>query len=85
MDWCVDNGVSRMDWPAQIPDFNLIWDELDSRINGCNNRPKLVKELTCFLQVAWKNILLAVLQGLVESVPRRVAVVIASLGRSIDY
>lgn len=88
MDWYGDNGVNRMDWPAQSPDLNPIenlWDALDRRIKGCNNRPKSVKELTCLLQAEWKKIPLAVIQGLVESMPRRVEAVIASRGGSTNY
>lgn len=86
--WYGANGVTRMDWPAQSPDLNPIenlWDELDRRIRGCTTRPKSVKELTCLLQAEWKKIPLAVTQGLVESMPRRVHAVIASRGGSTNY
>ncbi|GFX92883.1 hypothetical protein TNCV_4014921 [Trichonephila clavipes] len=46
MDWCDDNEVSRLKWPSQGSDLNSIenlWDELDHRIMGCGNHPKLEK------------------------------------------
>ncbi|GFV33154.1 hypothetical protein TNCV_2768721 [Trichonephila clavipes] len=36
-----------------LPDLNPVedlWDKLDHRIKGCNNRSKSVKELVCLLQ-----------------------------------
>ena len=86
--WYGDNGVNRLDWPAQSPDLNPIehlWDELERRLKGCPLRPKSVKELISFLQAEWKKILLAVVQRLVESMPRRVAAVITARGGSTNY
>ena len=86
--WYGDNGVNRLDWPAQSPDLNPIehlWDELERRLKGCPLRPKSVKELTSFLQAEWKKIPLAVVQRLVESMPRRVAAVITARGGSTNY
>ncbi|GIZ03034.1 transposable element Tc1 transposase [Caerostris extrusa] len=62
-----------------------LWDSLPRRIQGCTNRPKWVKELLCLLQAEWKKIPLAVIQRLVESMPRRVHAVIASRGGSTNY
>ena len=86
--WYGANVVHRMNWPAQSPDLNPIenlWDELHRRIQGCTTRPKSVKELLCLLQAEWKKIPLAVIQRLVESMPRRVHAVIASRGGSTNY
>lgn len=88
MAWYGDNGVQRLDWPAQSPDLNPIehlWDELERRLKGCPHRPTSVTELTCLLQAEWKKIPLAVVQRLVESMPRRVAAVIAARGGSTNY
>ena len=88
MAWYDDNGVQRFDWPAQSSDLNLIehlWDELERRLKGCPSRPKSVCELTCLLQAEWKKISIAVIQRLVESMPRRVAAVIAARGASTNY
>ncbi|KFM67888.1 Transposable element Tcb1 transposase, partial [Stegodyphus mimosarum] len=74
-----------MDWPAQSPDLNPIenfWDELHRRIQGCTTHAKSVKEL--LLQAEWKKIPLAVIQRLVESMPRRVHAVITSRGGSTN-
>ncbi|GIY67845.1 transposable element Tc1 transposase [Caerostris darwini] len=86
--WYGANGVHRMDWPAQSPDLNPIenlWDALHRRIQGCTTRPKSVKELLFLLQAEWKKIPLAVIQRLVESMPRSVHAVIASREGSTNY
>ncbi|CAL1299395.1 unnamed protein product, partial [Larinioides sclopetarius] len=75
MDWYDDNEVNQLDWPIQGPDLYLIgnlWNELDCRIKGYNNRPKSVKELACLLQAEWNKILLSIIQTLMNSMPRRV-------------
>ncbi|CAL1272838.1 unnamed protein product, partial [Larinioides sclopetarius] len=95
MDWYDDNGVNRLDQPAQIPDLNpkeKFWDGLDRRIKGSSNLPKLVKEFTCPLQSERKKIplrivihteyFLSIIQILVESMLRSVKAVIALGGGS---
>lgn len=88
LDWYVNNNVKRMEWPAQSPDLNPIehlWDELDRRLRVCTSLPKSKPELWNFLLNIWKEIPLATMANLVESMPRRVAAVIAVKGGPTSY
>ncbi|KAJ8879843.1 hypothetical protein PR048_020460 [Dryococelus australis] len=81
MQWHADNNVRRLDWPAQSPDFNPIkhlWDELDRWVRARQARPKSISQLMEWLREEWRRIPVDVLQTLVESVPDRVAAVIAT-------
>ncbi|KAJ8866527.1 hypothetical protein PR048_032370 [Dryococelus australis] len=83
MQWYADNNVRRLDWPAQSPDLNPIehlWDELDRRVRARQARPKSIAQRMEWLQEEWRRIPVDVLQTLVESMPDRVAAVIAARG-----
>ncbi|KAJ8865816.1 hypothetical protein PR048_033338 [Dryococelus australis] len=61
-----------------------LWDELDRRVRARQARPKSIAQLMEWLQEEWRRIPVDVLQTLVESMPDRVAAVIAARGlRSI--
>ncbi|KAJ8875559.1 hypothetical protein PR048_023455 [Dryococelus australis] len=81
MQWYTDNNVRRLDWPVQSPDLNPIkhlWDELDRRVRARQARPKSIAQLMEWLQEEWRQISVDALQTLVESMPERVAAVIAA-------
>ena len=80
--------MEEVDWPAQSPDLNPIehlWDELERRLLARPNHPTSLPELTLALVAEWKQILAAMFQHLVESLPRRVEAVIASKGGPAPY
>ncbi|KAJ8876176.1 hypothetical protein PR048_024085 [Dryococelus australis] len=86
MQWYADNNVRRLDWPAQSPDLNPIehiWDELDRRVRARQARPKSIAQLVEWLQEEWRRIPVDVLQTLVESMPDRVAAVLAARVQSL--
>ncbi|KAJ8870425.1 hypothetical protein PR048_029447 [Dryococelus australis] len=83
MQWYADNNVRRLDQPVQSPDLNPIehlWDESDRRVRARQARPKSIAQLMEWLQEEWRRIPVDVLQTLVESMPDRVAAVIATRG-----
>ncbi|KAJ8895910.1 hypothetical protein PR048_001250 [Dryococelus australis] len=72
------------DWtgPPTAPDLNPIenlWDELNRRVRARHGRSKSIAQLMVdWLQEEWRRIPADVLQTLVESMPDRVAAVIAA-------
>ncbi|KAJ8871142.1 hypothetical protein PR048_027447 [Dryococelus australis] len=83
MQWYADNNVRRLDWPAHSSDLNPIEhlrDELDRRVRARKARPKSIAQLMEWLQEEWRRIPGDILQTLVESMPVRVAAVIAARG-----
>ena len=85
--WLEDNGVTRIDWPAQSPDLNPI-ENLWHRIGVIVSRekPKTKRELTECLIAAWHRVITpAELEKLVSSMPRRIAAVIANKGWPSKY
>ena len=73
--WFVEISVEGLDWSAQSPDLNPIkhlWDELERRLRARPNRPTSVPDLTNALMAEWKQVPAAMLQHLVESLPRGV-------------
>ncbi|KAJ8881970.1 hypothetical protein PR048_018458 [Dryococelus australis] len=81
MQWYADNNVRRLDWPTQSSELNPIehlWDELDRRVRARQARQKSIAQLMEWLQEEWRRTPVDVLQTLVESMPDRVAAVIAA-------
>ncbi|GFW28721.1 transposable element Tcb1 transposase [Trichonephila clavipes] len=81
-------GVQKMGWPSQSPDLNPIehlWDELERRLRSQPNRPSLLQALTSAVMDAWKAIPMVTNQKLMESLPKRVQVVIHTKGGPTSY
>ena len=86
--WFVEIGVEELDWPAQRPDLNPIehlWDELERQLRAKPKLPTSVPDLTNALVAEWKQVPAGMFQHLVESLPRRVEVVIAAKGGPTSY
>ena len=72
--WFVEIGVEELDWAAQSPNLNPIehlWDELECQPRARTNRPTSVPDLNNTLVAEWKQVAAAMIQQLVESIPRR--------------
>ena len=81
MQWYADNNVHRLVRPTQSPDLNPIehlWDELDRQVRSQEMRPKSIVQLSEMLPEERKCIPMDVLHKLVDSMPDRVATVIAA-------
>ena len=79
-------GVPVLDWPSQSPDLNPIenlWSILDKRCKV--RRPKNAIELLEILRTAWNEIGVRTLIKLIESMPHRIAAVIANHGGPSKY
>ena len=83
---CTNGGI--VEEVVQSPDLNpieLVWDELKYQLRARPNRPTSVPDLTIALVAEWKQVLAAMFQHLVESLPRRVKAVIAAMGGPTHY
>jgi hypothetical protein len=78
-DQCVRTLLSCTE-PSDLNPIEDIWDELEHRLRAGSNRPTSVPNLTNARVAEWKQVPTAMLQHLVESLPRRVEAVIAKGG-----
>lgn len=80
-------GVKTLNWPGNSPDLNPIenlWNSMGVKISKC--KPSSIKQLEMLLEKIWyEEISIDTLKSLVESMPRRVAAVIAAKGASTKY
>jgi hypothetical protein len=86
--WFQEYGVTPMhEWPGQSPNINPIenlWSIMKTMVNRnkSGNRISLIEEIIC----AWhRTVTLETLHRLVESMPRRIAGVIAAKGYATKY
>jgi hypothetical protein len=86
--WFADHGVTPMhDWPGQSPDINPI-ENLWFIMKRMVSKGKPTSRVTLIEEVikAWNHtVTLETLQKLVESMPRRIACVIAAKGYATKY
>ncbi|GFX86321.1 transposable element Tcb1 transposase [Trichonephila clavipes] len=89
VDECLQSeDITRMDWPAYLPDLNLIehvWDMLGSRIAARQPPPTCLTELRRALIDEWCNIPQDQIDNLILSMFRRCKACIASSGRLTPY
>ena len=80
--------IKVLPWPSQSPDLNPLenlWAYLKRQVR---KRPKKPSNLVEFFEIVvdeWNHIPKRVIENLVESLPSRIEMVIASKGASIDY
>ena len=80
--------IQLMIWPAQSPDLNPIehlWDELKRRLNAYSDHPRSMQELSERIRVEWNRLPKDYCKKLVDSIPRRIAQVLARRGAWTDY
>lgn len=85
-DWMESVGLEPMEWIAQSPDLNPIenlWSILDQELK--HRKPNNEAELFEILKEGWNNLAKSMLERLVDSLPRRIAAVIAVKGRMTKY
>jgi hypothetical protein len=81
-----EKKIDRMPWPAQSPDLNPIenlWAILNR--DAATRKPQTDAELFTALETSWNMLDQSILEKLVDSMPRRCKMVIASRGLPIDY
>jgi hypothetical protein len=82
----VPRYIKKSDWPANSPDQNVIenlWGIVQDRVYA--REPRTVAALKRIIREEWNAISLNTLQSLVDSMPRRLAALIANEGGSTKY
>ncbi|QRW24454.1 Transposable element Tcb2 transposase [Rhizoctonia solani] len=87
-EWLKNHGVECLEWPANSPDLNPIenlWAELKRRLGEYEEVPNGMLELWERVQVVWDEFAPEYCQKLIETMPRRMAMVLERKGKSIPY
>lgn len=82
------HDVEVMNWPPYSPDMNPIehlWDIMDRRVRQRMPQPRSLAELRVALLDEWNNIPQTQINGLVNSMPRRVRDLLAANGGHTRY
>lgn len=86
--WFSEQEFTVVKWPANSPDLNIIehvWALLKHRLNQYEVEPKDLNELWERVQYEWENLQPEFIQGLYESMPRRIKAVLRSKGGLTKY
>jgi len=86
--WKNDNDIISLPWPAQSPDLNPIenlWDELKRRLRKNEYKAKNKAELFNLIKEEWYKISTAIINKLIESMPRRTKAVLKNKGNPTRY
>ncbi|MBW0476848.1 hypothetical protein O181_016563 [Austropuccinia psidii MF-1] len=85
--WCKQNGILKMEWPAHSPDLNLIeniWKSMKSQISKLY-QPQNLDELKHAIWSSWSNIYPGILNNYLQSMPSRMQMVINQCGGPTSY
>lgn len=83
-----EQDVTVLPWPACSPDCNPIencWDRLKREVYATVPRPQNLTELTATLRRAWREMSQEYVDGLIDSMTRRLTSVISVNGRHTTY
>ncbi|MBW0571071.1 hypothetical protein O181_110786 [Austropuccinia psidii MF-1] len=81
------NGANKMDWPAHSPDLNPkknIWKSMKSQISKLY-QPQMLDELKHAIQALWDDLHYSILNDYLQSMPRRMQMVIDQRGGPTLY
>jgi hypothetical protein len=83
-----NHGIETIEWPPQSPDINPIenvWALMKREVEGYPKMPSNRAELISRFQTAWNNIPMQVWTNLMNSLPKRLALVKKRKGYWIKY
>jgi len=86
--WMKDNNVDVLPWPAQSPDLSPIenlWHIVDTKVRKNYKDFANDDALADAVMTEWKNIPIAIVHSLIESMPRRLQAVINAKGWHTKY
>lgn len=84
--WCIDHGITVLDWPANSPDLNPIenlWGIVKRKLK--HTRPNNAVELKAAIEASWASITPQQCHRLIASMPRRIDAVIRAKGFPTKY
>jgi hypothetical protein len=87
-DYLHANNVDILPWPAFSPDLSPIehlWDKLDRRVRKRHPAPTTIGELRQALREEWNNISIREINGLINSMHRRIRAAMAANGGHTRY
>jgi len=82
------NNVDSLCWPPHSPDLNLIealWAHMDTDLRRIYERTTKTNDLILMLHAAWRNMECERLLKLIDSMPARLAPVIAAESNATPY
>jgi len=83
-----DGKLQIMEWPSQSPDLNPIesvWAYIKKQLQKRPSKPSSFNHLFEVVVEEWQSIPSRVLENMIESMPRRVNMVIKNRGGSTKY
>lgn len=86
--WGRSNGLNRMDWPAQSPDLNPIenlWRIIKIRVSARRHRIHTIVAMEQAIKQEWKRLNEEDYRRCIESMPRRIQLLIKAKGGAIKY
>jgi hypothetical protein len=86
--WLTEQKLNVLPWPANSPDLNPIenvWQKMKFVINRSNPRPKNKNELMDLITKVWDEFSLGDCRNLIESMPKRINLVLKSKGYPTKY
>jgi hypothetical protein len=86
--WFKDHDFTTMKWPAQSPDLNPIehlWEHIKHQLDKYEDPPISLHALWERVETEWEKIDKSICQGLIESMPRRIAAVLKAKGGYTKY
>ena len=82
------HDITTLEWPTRSPDLSPIehvWDMMGRQLANRPQPPTTLEQLTRAVQQAWATIPQEAIQGLIDSMPRRIHQCIAARGGHILY
>lgn len=87
-EWLNSNNVATIPWPSKSPDINPIenvWGILVRDIYSDCRQYETVSQLKTAIEIAWDRLSIETLRNLINSMPKRMNLLIKSSGKPIKY
>lgn len=86
--WGESNGLNRMDWPAQSPDLNPIenlWRIIKIRVSARRHQIHTIEAMEQAIREEWGLLKAKDYKRCIESMPKRIRLIIQAKGGAIKY